>query len=71
MVTEIKIDINSPKGNVFYLLGLGKKLLKDMGSKDLIPKMIDEVYKAEDYNKAVDVINSYIGRVGFRIVLND
>ena len=71
MVTEIKIDVNSPKGNVFYLLGLGKQILRDMDSKDLIPKMIDEVYKAEDYNKAVDVINSYIGKVGFRIVLND
>ena len=43
--TPIEIDLNGPKGNAFYLLGLAQDLSKKMGHDELrTEKILEEMH---------------------------
>ena len=47
--TPIEIDLNGPKGNAFYLLGLAQDLSKKMGHDELRTERILREMKLTDY----------------------
>ena len=47
--TPIEIDLNGPKGNAFYLLGLAQDLSKKMGHDELRTEHILREMRLTDY----------------------
>ena len=47
--TPIEIDLNGPKGNAFYLLGLAQDLSKKMGHDELRTERILREMRLTDY----------------------
>ena len=56
---KIEIDLNSPEGNAFALLGLVDKICKDNkieGREDILEEM-----KSSDYENLIQTIDKYFG----------
>ena len=55
---EIVIDLTGPDGNVFYLIGQGRKFCKQLGldSNEFTTKMM-----SGDYENAVTTFDEYFG----------
>lgn len=56
----IEIDLDSPQGNAFYLIGLAKKLSKSMNLN--FPKIEGEM-TSSDYENLIKVFDNYFGHV--------
>ena len=54
----IKIDLNSPQGNAFYLLGVARKLSKQMG---LNMVEIHREMTHSDYENLIKTFEKYFG----------
>ena len=54
----IQIDLCSPEGNVFFLIGTARRFAKDLG---LNPLKVEEEMKSGDYDNAIAVFESYFG----------
>jgi len=54
------INLNGPDGNVFYLMGMARKLAKELGldGADIVKQMM-----AGNYGHALDVFEKYFGHV--------
>jgi hypothetical protein len=54
----IEIDLTGPDGNVFYLIGVGRRLSKQLSlnSEEFTNKMM-----SGDYENAVNVFEEYFG----------
>jgi len=57
--SEIEIDLTGPEGNVFYLIGIGGKLCKQL---KLNPEVFRNKMISGDYENAVKVFENYFGR---------
>lgn len=57
-IMEIVIDLTGPDGNVFYLIGQGRKFCKQLGlnSNEFTTKMM-----RSDYENAVTTFDEYFG----------
>ena len=55
---EIVIDLTGPDGNVFYLIGQGRKFCKQLGldANEFTTKMM-----SADYENAVTTFDEYFG----------
>tara|TARA_R110002074_G_scaffold182526_1_gene347440 strand:- start:249 stop:473 length:225 start_codon:yes stop_codon:yes gene_type:complete len=58
---EIIIDLTGPQGNAFYLIGLAKKLAKQLGFDDeRIEEMLYDM-KTGDYDNLIQEFDDYFG----------
>ena len=57
-ITEIVIDLTGSDGNVFYLIGQGRKFCKQLGldANEFTTKMM-----SADYENAVTTFDEYFG----------
>jgi hypothetical protein len=56
--TSIEIDLTGPDGNVFNLIGMGRKFCKQMG---LDTNTFTNRMMSGDYENAVNVFEEYFG----------
>lgn len=56
--TEMVIDLTGPEGNAFVLLGYANRFAKQL---DLDADKINEEMKSGDYEKLIEVFDSYFG----------
>jgi hypothetical protein len=56
--TSIEIDLTGPDGNVFSLIGMGRKFCKQMG---LDVNTFTNRMMSGDYENAVNVFEEYFG----------
>ena len=59
--TPIEIDLNGPKGNAFYLLGLAQDLSKKMGHDELRTEKILEEMKLYNYECLLNTFDREFG----------
>jgi len=63
----IEIDLTGPDGNVFYLLGVAKKLTRTLnerrGNEYLVWKDIQADMMSDDYDHAIDVFEENFGHI--------
>lgn len=52
----MRINVNSPDGNIFHILGEVYKLLGKQYSKKEIDKWLNSVIKGRNYNQIIDKI---------------
>ncbi|MBD1577846.1 hypothetical protein HC723_15720 [Vibrio sp. S11_S32] len=52
----LKINLNSPEGNIFYLLGVAKRLAPQMGlnAEEIVTEM-----KSGTYNNGIEVFKKH------------
>ena len=63
--TGIVIDLKSPQGNVFYLMGLASRLIRDLGlSAEEITEFKREQASATTYNEHLAILRKWFG-IGF------
>ena len=55
-----KIDLNSPQGNAFFLIGTASKWAKQMG---LDEKVVLEEMQSGDYENLIQVFDKYFGSI--------
>lgn len=55
---KIEIDLMSPEGNAFYLMGIASKLAKQYGLNS--NKILEEM-KGGDYDNLINVFEKYFG----------
>lgn len=64
---RIEIDLTGPNGNVFYLMGLARRLAKELnevrGNNYQDPKAIIEDMMSDDYEHAIDVMEREFGHL--------
>ena len=62
--TGIVIDLKSPQGNVFYLMGLANRLIRELGlSAEEIAKFKREQASATTYNAHLAILRKWFGIV--------
>ena len=60
--TGIVIDLKSPQGNVFYLMGLANRLLRELGlSAEEIAEFKREQASATTYHAHMDLLHKWFG----------
>ena len=64
--TGIVIDLKSPQGNVFYLMGLANRLIRELGlSAEEIAKFKQEQASATTYQAHLSLLRKWFGIVFF------
>ena len=62
--TGIVIDLKSPQGNVFYLMGLANRLIRELGlSAEEIAEFKREQASATKYNEHLAILRKWFGIV--------
>jgi hypothetical protein len=62
--TGIVIDLKSPQGNVFYLMGLANRLIRELGlSAEEIAEFKCEQSRAKTYNEHLAILRKWFGIV--------
>ena len=62
--TGIVIDLKSPQGNVFYLMGLANRLIRELGlSAEEIAEFKQEQASAKTYNEHLAILRKWFGIV--------
>ena len=62
--TGIVIDLKSPQGNVFYLMGLANRLIKELGlSAEEIAEFKRELFIANTYHDHLNLLRKWFGIV--------
>lgn len=60
--TGIVIDLKSPQGNVFYLMGLANRLIRELGlSAEEIAEFKQEQANATTYNEPLAILRKWFG----------
>lgn len=60
--TGIVIDLKSPQGNVFYLMGLANRLMRELGlSTEEIAEFKREQASAKTYNEHLAILRKWFG----------
>jgi ABC-type amino acid transport substrate-binding protein len=58
---KIEIDLTGPNGNAFYLLGMARKLGRQLEwNKEKIQATLDEM-KSSDYNNLIEIFDREFG----------
>jgi hypothetical protein len=56
--TKLEIDLTGPDGNVFYLIGIGGRLCKQLGlNSDIFTRRM----MSGDYENAINTFDEYFG----------
>lgn len=54
------MDCRNLDGNIFYVLGEARRVLKKAGQKEKVKEMSDRVIEAESYDQALAIIFEYV-----------
>ena len=60
MVTKREIDLSGPEGNAFHLIGLAKRLAKEL---DLDAESIAEDMMSGDYDHLLEIFEKHFGGI--------
>lgn len=55
-----KCKLTGTDGNIFNLIGLARKALREAGQKELGKEMTSRIYGAESYDKVLQIIMEYV-----------
>jgi phage shock protein A len=58
--TDVKVRLTGTDGNVFALASKVSSALKKGGYPDLAREFVEEVFQAESYNKALQLMMQYV-----------
>tara|TARA_B100000900_G_scaffold409967_2_gene426790 strand:- start:1144 stop:1368 length:225 start_codon:yes stop_codon:yes gene_type:complete len=61
--TGIEIDLTGPEGNAFYILGLAKKLCRDLGMTSKYQSELLDRMKSGDYENLIQEFDKSFGEV--------
>ena len=62
--TDLVIDLNGPAGNIFYLMGMCNRLVRELGlSAQLKREYETEINSAGDYQSRLTVMQKWFGIV--------
>jgi len=61
--TGIEIDLTGPEGNAFYILGLAKKLCRDLGMTSKYQSDLLDRMKSGDYENLIQEFDKSFGEV--------
>ena len=62
--TELVIDLSRPEGNIFYLMGVCNRLVRELGlSAQLKHEYETEINSANDYQSRLAVMQKWFGIV--------
>ena len=62
--TSLVIDLNGPAGNIFYLMGVCNRLVRELGlSAQLKREYETEISSADDYQSRLTVMQKWFGIV--------
>ena len=62
--TGLVIDLNGPAGNIFYLMGVCNRLVRELGlSAQLKREYETEIHSAGDYQSRLTVMQKWFGIV--------
>jgi hypothetical protein len=59
-ISESRIDIAGPDANVFNLIGIGRKWLKQLGAENSLLQFTNEM-TLNDYKHAIEVFKNWFG----------
>ncbi|MBE6461519.1 MAG: hypothetical protein E7006_01600 [Alphaproteobacteria bacterium] len=60
--TSLVIDLNGPAGNIFYLMGVCKRLVRELGlSAQLKRECETEINSAGDYQSRLAIMQKWFG----------
>lgn len=55
-----KCKLTGADGNIFNLIGLARKALREAGQRELGEEMTNRVYTSKSYDEALQIIMEYI-----------
>lgn len=55
-----KCKLTGYDGNVFNLIGLARKALREAGQREKVEEMTNRVYIAKSYDSALQIIMEYV-----------
>ena len=55
-----KCQLTGADGNIFNLMGLARKALREAGQRELGEEMTNRVYGAKSYDQALQIIMEYV-----------
>ena len=55
-----KCKLTGADGNIFNLMGLARKALREAGQRELGEEMTNRVYGAKSYDQALQIIMEYV-----------
>ena len=55
-----KCKLIGQDGNIFNLLGIASKTLKEAGLKSQADEMLERIYKSQSYLEAIAIISEYV-----------
>lgn len=54
------MDCRNLDGNIFFVLGKARRVLKKAGQKEKVKEMSDRVFESENYDQALSIIFEYV-----------
>jgi len=60
MTTKPKCKLVGQDGNVFNLIGLANRALKDAGLRDQAKEMTEKCFAAHSYDEALAILQEYV-----------
>lgn len=62
--TGLVIDLNGPAGNIFYLMGVCNRLVRELGLPEQIKREYEtEINSADDYQSRMAIMQKWFGIV--------
>ena len=55
-----KCKLIGENGNIFNLMGIASRTLKDAGLEEQAAEMRERIFKSESYDKALQIIMEYV-----------
>ncbi len=59
-MTKPKCKLVGENGNIFNLIGIASRTLKDAGLEEQAAEMTERIFKSESYDKALQIITEYV-----------
>ena len=52
--------LSGQNGNIFHLMGLASRALKEAGQREEALEMVEQVSKAKSYEEALSILGEYV-----------
>ena len=59
-MTKPKCKLVGENGNIFNLIGIASRTLKDAGLEEQAAEMRERIFKSESYDRALQIIMEYV-----------
>ncbi len=57
---KTKCKLTGADGNIFNLIGLARRALREADQRELLEEMTNRAYGAESYDRALQIIMEYV-----------